>query len=62
MQNSIAGMFDIESCNRLVQVADGDPLEVKMEGKWQEEILQGEDQGDIGSSEVYSPTQRQPVQ
>ena len=40
MRNSIAGMFDIKSSNSSVQVADGDPLEVKMEGKWRGEILQ----------------------
>ena len=40
MRNSLDGMFDLKPCQKLVKVGNGDPLHVKMIGKWQGEILQ----------------------
>ena len=34
MQNSLEGMFDLKASNSSVKVGNGDPLEVKMIGKW----------------------------
>mgnify|MGYP003323759860 CR=1 FL=1 len=34
MQNSLEGMFDLKASNSSVKVGNGDPLEVKMVGKW----------------------------
>ena len=43
MQNSLEGMFDLKASNSSVKVGNGDPLEVKMVGKWWEGISQKDD-------------------